>query len=184
MRNFWKSNDGATALEYAIIGTMLFILTFGIIDFGYALFQWEQAEKAAQVGVRVAVVRTPVVAALANFQGTGAIGVACGNSTVAAGPCYFTPVTITCNNVACGDIVTQMQRIFPRLQPQNVQVTYAPTRNVGTTGAAPVPAIVSVGIVGMTYNFFALNAFLPALGQSLPIPPSTATLTSEGFGNS
>lgn len=191
MRALWKNESGATAVEYAIVGTMLFVLTFGIIDFGYMLFQWEQAAKATQVGVRVAVVSNPVSSFVATFNGTGtgaAVGTSCSSAGGVLAACSYAP--ITCGNAACSSgtldantfnyIVGQMQSIYGRIQPANVRITYSPS-DLGTVGAAPLPAVVSVSLTGLNYTYFALSAFLPQLGASLAIPASTATLTSEGL---
>jgi len=44
--------DGAAAVEFAIVATLFFMLVFGIIDFGFAFHSWNNAANAAREGAR------------------------------------------------------------------------------------------------------------------------------------
>ena len=46
--------DGAAAVEFAIVATLFFMLVFGIIDFGFAFHSWNNAANAAREGARKA----------------------------------------------------------------------------------------------------------------------------------
>ncbi len=48
--------DGAAAVEFAIVATLFFMLVFGIIDFGFAFHSWNNAANAAREGARKAAV--------------------------------------------------------------------------------------------------------------------------------
>ncbi|RWN04202.1 TadE/TadG family type IV pilus assembly protein, partial [Mesorhizobium sp.] len=61
-----KSEDGVAMVEMAIAVTLLLTLTLGFIDFGYALYQWNAATKAVQIGARLASISDPVASALTN----------------------------------------------------------------------------------------------------------------------
>jgi Flp pilus assembly protein TadG len=52
--------EGAAALEFAIIGTLLMLLVFGVIEFGLFLSQQEVWQSAAREGARVAAVQEDV----------------------------------------------------------------------------------------------------------------------------
>ena len=52
----WGSDEGATAVETAIIISVLMILIFGIIEFGMALWQWSTMELAVQQAGRYAMI--------------------------------------------------------------------------------------------------------------------------------
>src|SRR5258706_8166625 len=67
LRNLRRDERGTGAVEFALIGLLLFIVSFGIIDFGLAYWQWTSAEKATQVGVRKAVVSDLVAGDLKTF---------------------------------------------------------------------------------------------------------------------
>lgn len=50
-------------VEMTIVAPLLFALTLGFVDFGYALYQWNGATKAVQLGARLASISDPVVPA-------------------------------------------------------------------------------------------------------------------------
>jgi Flp pilus assembly protein TadG len=54
MRN---REEGAAAVEFAIVATLLMLLVFGVIEFGLWIAQYESMSSAAREGARVAAVR-------------------------------------------------------------------------------------------------------------------------------
>ncbi|TIV03001.1 MAG: pilus assembly protein, partial [Mesorhizobium sp.] len=54
IRRFAETEEGAAMVEMTIVATLLFALTLGFVDFGYAFYQWNAATKAVQVGARLA----------------------------------------------------------------------------------------------------------------------------------
>ena len=52
-----EKQEGAAAVEFAIIGTLLFMVLFGIIEFGRIFNELEVLNSAAREGARVAAVR-------------------------------------------------------------------------------------------------------------------------------
>jgi Flp pilus assembly protein TadG len=48
--------EGAAAVEFALLASILFILVFGIIDFGFAFHAWNDTSNAAREGARRAIV--------------------------------------------------------------------------------------------------------------------------------
>ena len=69
-RNLAKDKSGAAAIEFAIISIALVMFTLGILDVGFALFWFNRAEKATQLGVRIAAVSSPVSDLLLTLDGT------------------------------------------------------------------------------------------------------------------
>lgn len=55
-----RNEDGSTMIEFTIVMLLFFLLTFGITEFGYLLWQYNSAAKAAQLGARLAAVSNPV----------------------------------------------------------------------------------------------------------------------------
>lgn len=51
-----KRQDGAAAVEFAIVATLFFVLVFGVIDFGFGLWSWNSTANAAREGARKAAV--------------------------------------------------------------------------------------------------------------------------------
>ena len=55
-RSLLRREDGVVAVEFAIISTILFMLVFGIIEFGRTYSQYEVLQGAAREGARRAAV--------------------------------------------------------------------------------------------------------------------------------
>lgn len=51
-----RRDDGAAAVEFALVSVLLLLLLFGIIGFGFALFRQQAASHAAREGARLAAV--------------------------------------------------------------------------------------------------------------------------------
>ena len=64
-----SDRSGSVAVEYAIVMGVLLVLTIALIEFSLALWQWNSAEKATELGVRYAVQSDPVVAGFAGDGG-------------------------------------------------------------------------------------------------------------------
>lgn len=205
IRQFAKSEDGATMVEMAIVSTLLFALTLGFVDFGYALYQWNTATKAVQVGARLASISDPVatnLAAAAPIASPGAPVVA-----GAYGPfvCRYTGTTGACSNggtfsatnfsrifrgdtaVTNNDLcptITAAQRltirpgmchIFPGLRRTNVVITYTATGLGYQTRLGGPVPTISVSLQNMTYQFFFLGGLLSLNDMTMPSMLSTVT---------
>src|SRR3546814_20530466 len=62
-----RSSSGATAAAFAMVLPLLLIFLLGIIAVGRLMWTWNRAEKATQLGVRVAVVADMVPCNLAAY---------------------------------------------------------------------------------------------------------------------
>ena len=183
-----KNEQGATMVEFTLIFVLLMLMTWGVVEFGNLWWQWNSAEKATQMGVRKAVVTSPVATEISTQD--------CGNASTPPGtPCNPTGAVFTtavCTGSAGGGgsctggytfstdaynrILAVMQAVFPFIQPQNVTVQYAYV-GLGFAGRpGPVPAV-TVELTGMNFSFFTLNALL-GLGP-MAMPDFRATLTGE-----
>ena len=184
-----KDDSGAAMVEFTIIMGLLFTLTFGIVDFGYALYQWNSAEKATQVGVRAATVGDPVATELSTYD--------CNNNSIPLGTdCRNggTPFASTsCNggssNCSSGytfsgtgftSIFTPMQQVYPDLQAQNVIVEYDDI-GLGFAGRGSAVPEITVRLTGLNFNFFFLDALL-GFGP-IAMPDFRATLVGEDLSN-
>lgn len=63
VRSRWTEESGAAMVEFAIIAPLLFILIFGIIDYGRFFFDYNQLTNAAREGARWGAVQ-PIRASL------------------------------------------------------------------------------------------------------------------------
>jgi hypothetical protein len=194
MFNFLKSlrnkSEGAAALEFALVCVPMLLITIGIIEFAFALYQWNAAEKATQFGARRAVVSTPVAAGINTFNGkTNAnefgdepmpdfanSAVVCNGATSQCSNGY-TFVAASLNR-----IVSRMQDIFPRVRAANVVVEYQPIGLgfVGRCGAVPS---VTVRLQNMTYDFMVIDSLLSLVGgpgaAAIAMPSFTTTMVGE-----
>lgn len=54
-----SSDDGAAAVEFALVSTLLLALVMGIVAFGFALFEQQSAAHAAREGARFGAIGIP-----------------------------------------------------------------------------------------------------------------------------
>jgi Flp pilus assembly protein TadG len=66
-----RSRDGASAAEFALTLPVLLVFLFGIIDAGRFMYEYNQAEKATQMGVRFAAVTNVIASGLASANYVG-----------------------------------------------------------------------------------------------------------------
>jgi hypothetical protein len=69
LRRLWGDQRGTVFVETTIMLGILFIFVLGCIDFLMAMYQWNAAAKAVQVGARIAAVSTPVANGLTAITG-------------------------------------------------------------------------------------------------------------------
>ena len=65
LRRFRQSTCGAAMIETTFVILLLFVLIGGMVDFGFAFYQWNAASKAVQVGTRLLAVSNPISSDLA-----------------------------------------------------------------------------------------------------------------------
>jgi Flp pilus assembly protein TadG len=59
-KNRLRGEEGAAAVEFAIVASIFFMLVFGIIDFGFGFHTWNATANAAREGARRAAVSNDV----------------------------------------------------------------------------------------------------------------------------
>ncbi|RWI11592.1 MAG: pilus assembly protein [Mesorhizobium sp.] len=177
-RDFRQEECGAAMVEATIAMTLLLTLTLGFVDFGYALYQWNAATKAVEVGARAASISNPVSDALASAAVTA--NVALVGTAMASGsfPTYSCTGAGGCtgfNQANFDAIYNRMVVFFPRLQPANVRITYSAT-GLGYWGrpGGPVPTV-TVSLEGLTFQFFFLSGLLGFNDITMPSMMSTVT---------
>lgn len=181
LRRFRQNESGATLVEFTLVFMLLMLLTFGLIEFGVVLYQYNAAETATAVGARFVATRGPVVTGVSD----------CGVATNATAGTFCSAVsgsnswTITCNasapaggcqGAALSALVAEMRRFDPDIEAQNVQVVFRGA-GLGFVGrGSPVP-MVTVRLTGMQYDFIALDDLL-GFG-TLTMPGFDATVVGE-----
>lgn len=204
-RRKWAADtSGAAAVEFAFISFALILLTFAVLDVGFALYWFNRAEKATQLGVRIAAVSDPVTNFLQDFSGTGT-GPGAGNAgdscvdasgviqpfcdhndilcTVSGSTGTCTGETSTFSNAAFSKIFNEMRVLYPQLKSENVQVEYRATplgfasRPGNADGTYNLVPQVTVRIVGLEYSYIALGSLLGLEPFTLPV--ISASMTGE-----
>ena len=208
IQDFRRAQSGATAAEFALVLPLFMILFFGIIDAGRWMWTYNQAEKATQMGARMAVVATGVSGdAAANsglyssYLGTGGLTqgdlipassfgkVTCfnnGSGTTITPKCECTTPpcpsgTTTADAAAFKTVVNRMQLFLPFLAANNVTVEYS-SSGLGYAGSPVLPdlsPLVTVKISGMTFTPLTILAM-----TSMSMPSFTTTLSAEDFSGS
>ena len=183
---------GAATVEFVVVAPAFLILFFLVLEVAGAFFWWKTAEKATQLGARLAIVRDVAVTGLParNSKRDGALfGLACAD---ASNPCDFDNQSTwicaaggtDCNSAAFQNIVSEMQRIFGQaITNDNVTITY----NYVSLGYAGGPFIPSVTVTLSGVRFGLFMGFLTGLagaGDSLLVLPDiSATLTAEDLSS-
>ncbi|WP_280824122.1 TadE/TadG family type IV pilus assembly protein [Pseudaminobacter soli (ex Li et al. 2025)] len=216
MSRFRKDDSGASMVEFTLVFPMILLVTLGTVDATLMLYDWACANKAAYRGARMAVISAPVATGITTFaydtnpthmgdlcfstdNGQASVDVACPTVTTR---CTFSAKTCSGGQIrdaaATTRILGEMQRIFPRLTADNVEVEYR-TNGLGFYGRpGGLPMDVTVRIRCMSSQFFFLGALMgwafPALPAGCPagagavtgpaLPAFSSTLPSEGMGAS
>jgi len=205
IRHLIRDERGSNAVELVFVIPALVLLTFGIVDFGHAVFDWNAVEKATQVGAREAVIRDPVALPIKDYFATDCnaltsadVGLLCADPAGGIrSQCDFG--TVVCTASGCthdgaaiastkidpatfNAIVAAMQGALPRLTRQNVTLTYKSSR-LGFIGKPDGPiAEVTAAVSGVPFDFLGLDLFVylrSIYGGNRTIPTLSTTLTAE-----
>lgn len=182
MARFRRNQSGATLVEYTLVFALLMVMSFGLVEFGIVLHQYNAAETATGVGARFIATRGPVVTGMSDC-GVTTNASAGTNCRDVAGASSWAPITCnagapsgSCDGATLTALVARMQQFAPNIEAQNVQVVIGPS-GLGFVGrGSPVP-MVTVRLTGMTYDFIALDDLL-GFG-ALTMPGFDATLVAE-----
>ena len=103
---FWRSDEGAELIEFALVFPSLLLVMLGIIDFGFLFQRYEVITNAAREGARVAILngyqdadvqaRVAQYLTAAGLTGTSATIVGAPQTITVGGQCITVkPVTVT-----------------------------------------------------------------------------------------
>ena len=150
-----RARGGASAAEFALVVPLLTLFLLGIIDTGRFMWEYNRAEKATQIGARMAIVTTALPSGLIDKS---YVGEPSGSTTLKAGDAIPASLlgTILCTSTGCiceatpcpplgtfnstfftNGLVARMRQINPTITAANVQVRYSGS-DLGM--AAPAPA--------------------------------------------
>jgi Flp pilus assembly pilin Flp len=198
LRRFRREEDGANLVEFSLVVLLFLFLLFAIIDFGRIANAWVGANKATQIGARIAAVRPPVctgVPALNTRPATNAtdtnFGALCRfqpdpSKTTCRNPGEFSCVGATTNATA-NEIFTAVRPLLPPgTQINNLRFRYTFDPNLGFLGGPYVP-MVTVELEGVNFTYVSqLGIIMEALtgnasnvGDDLAIPRMSVSLPAE-----
>lgn len=196
-----RDNRGASAAEFALVLPLLMLLLLGIIDTGRFAWEYNRAEKATQVGARVAVVTDAIPTGLATASYVGVSGLTQGDlipaSALGLVSCKSTSGAVACscappdgappcpNSLGTADstafnrIVTRMQYMKPDIGASNVRVEYRGSGLgfAGDPNGMEVAPIVTVRLTGLQFKSIASSLFGGQLG--ITMPDFRTSLTAE-----
>jgi len=184
MRRRIIQNDGSIAVEFALVGTVMIMITIALIEAMLGFWQWNTAQRAAKTGARLASVSAPISSDLltANFGTTGQVvsnytrvcdgaTQSCSNGTYSAAAMNR---LVFGADGSCGP-ENQLQRrgicdIYRPITAANVVVTYSASVNEIAGAPGGLQPIVTVTLKDMDLNF----AILPMVGSLFDTLPNTS----------
>ena len=185
-----RDERGAGAAEFALTLPLLLVMLLGILDAGRFMWDYNQAEKATQMGVRYAVVGDMVPEGLYDYSFALNDGILAGTtvptSNFDSAICDTSSCTCT-GGAVCGSIgydpeafdriVARMKLMFPPITDSNVTIEY---RNVGLGYAGDpngpdVAPMVTIRLTGLTFQPITTMLF----GGAIAMPDFRAALTLE-----
>jgi hypothetical protein len=190
-RNLLSDRTGVSSLEFALVLPLLILFLFGIIDAGRFMWEYNEAEKATQMGARVAAVTDLVPSGLYTYSFAVSDGVTQGDPVPTAN---FDKATCddsgacTCDGGGvCDDIaydadafnriVDRMSSIYPGIGRGDVEVEY---KNVGLgysgdPNGPDVAPLITVRLRDLTFHPISCLLF----GCTISMPDFRAALTAE-----
>jgi Flp pilus assembly protein TadG len=185
IRKLLRDRRASSAAEFALVLPLLLLFIFGIIDAGRWMWTYNQAEKAAQMGARMAVVTSPVSSSLSDSY-LGACSPALTQGDLIPSSCF---TAISCTSTSCSggtedpaaftQIADRMRQFLPQLADENLTIEYSPSGlgYAGNPNGPDISPLVTVKIGTPTaLQFTPITSFLLT---SMNMPTFTTTLTAE-----
>lgn len=186
MRALFRDTRAASAAEFALVLPLFLILLFGIIDAGRYMWSVNRAEKAVQMGVRMAIV-TDYVSSSIGQSFVGQCATPLGEGDPIPEDCFSTVTcskssgSATCttgsaNNAAFVRVANRMRLFMPEIRDSNVQIIYSPSGlgYAGNPNGPDLAPLVTVRLSGMSFN-----PILTLALANVGLPEARSSLTFE-----
>ncbi len=182
---FPRNQEGGVLVEFALVISLFLFLFMSLLDFGRLSYSGVNAQKAAQLAARIAVVRPPVCAGVpqTHVRGTSPLSPRFGTSCSASAGVCDDPQTPPCPGVATNPTASEIwTRVSPLLPPSatidNLQFHYDFNSNLGFLGGPYTPMVT----VELNLNDFQFVSPLAALANAAGATNSTISSTA-GYSN-
>jgi len=180
-QNFIVQQDGASTIEFVVIFVGFIAIMLFVVEVTLYLFFVASLEKAAQAGVRAAVVSPRLdtdVPLVNNAVRSDVYGMNCSSD---AEPCEgfgeFTCNDATCDPEPCTRIINHMRGFNGQIQPDNVTITYTDV-GIGFAGGPTTP-MVTVTVQGVPFQTGILGLLLSDTSGLATLPTRSASMTGE-----
>jgi len=180
---------GSAGAEFAMVLPLLLIMLFGIIDGGRFMWEYNRAEKATQVGARMAVVTDIISTDLRDNDYIGVDGLGPGERIPVGslGEIVCTSTACTCsgsctgiaggrNGTAFTNLVNRMRDIKPDITEANVEVVY---RGSGLGYAGDPSGMALSPLVTVRLKDLQFQPITSLMLTSFTMPSFATTLTAE-----
>jgi Flp pilus assembly protein TadG len=190
---FIRDERAGATVEFVAVMPVFLLTAIFAMEVAIAILWVGTAEKAAQLGARLAVVSTRVVAATTCPTVTGlpttnclAPGFVYGQQCNIGACVPFCTATANCTCTNCGTaefttIVTRMRGILSQIQAQNVSISYTYV-GLGYAGGPVVPSV-TVTISGVQMGGIMTAIFAKFVTGLTTLPPVSVTLTGEDLSS-
>lgn len=200
LADFARDRRAATSAEFALVLPLMLLFLLGIIDVGRYAWNVNQLEKAAQMGVRFAVVTNPVEGGLTttsyvgNTACSGGVALTPGDPicreafgrevctsagcTCASSPC----VSTSFQSAAFANVLARVQDFAPSVAAANLNVEYAGS-GIGYAAdpdmaLAPVVTVALVDVDFTAISLLGITLSLPDVRRSLTMEDGTGSVSN------
>jgi Flp pilus assembly protein TadG len=160
-----NSQEGATAVEFALIAPLLVLFSAGLLDFSLILYDFHRYSEVTRRGVREAVIQEPI-ASLNTLSTTPVIcngdaggGVSCTGGAVVSAASFTS-------------ILSEMKKMVPGVTGDKVQIRYVDSGLPASAGL--VTPSVTVSLQNITTKFTALTV-VPGFPSTFTFPSFAST---------
>jgi hypothetical protein len=212
LRQTLRNRDGAVLVEVTVVMTIMLVFILGSIEFLFALYQWNAAAKAIQIGARIAAVSDPIATGLNNLSRAVVSAAVPPGSAMPYFKitCNGATASCTCNTVgacpgvggydeaamrtlvfgrghsSCAEAASVydagMCGIFSRIHTDNVVIIYTET-GFGYAGRPGGPVpTITISLQDLPFQFFFLSGIRGF--NNIPIPALTTSITAEDLSSS
>lgn len=161
--------------EGLIVFPIMLLTIVAAIEFSYGMFQWNQAAKAIQLGVRKAVVSDKLTT---DFDTVFAFNSAIGGTVVVPNAARVSRCGAgygACNAAALTRIVDYMQTFDSKITAANLRITYQ-HNGLGYEGRPNGPVVtLRMELINLPLDLPFIGKFISLSGITFPPFPVTAT---------